>query len=177
MGSSWEENQEPASLARWEPTPLEIVKSMLELAKVNSKDKVYDLGCGDARILIMAAKEFGAKRAVGYEIRQDLCEDSKNEIRRQHLQKRISVIKGNLLDANISEASVITLYLYPTANEILRPKLEKETKFGTRVVSHEHLIETWQIAETKEYSGETLYLYIVPQAFQIPSPYSSISEQ
>ena len=177
MGSSWEEKQEPASLARWEPTPLEIVKSMLELAKVNSKDKVYDLGCGDARILIMAAKEFGAKRAVGYEIRQDLCEDSKNEIRRQHLQKRISVIKGNLLDANISEASVITLYLYPTANEILRPKLEKETKFGTRVVSHEHVIETWQIAETKEYSGETLYLYIVPQAFQISSPHSSISEQ
>ena len=92
MGSTWEEKHETFSLARWEPTPLETVKSMLELAKVNSKDKVYDLGCGDARILIMAVKEFGAKRAVGYEIRQDLCEGSKKEIRRQHLQKRISVI-------------------------------------------------------------------------------------
>jgi hypothetical protein len=122
-------------------------------------------------------KEFGAKRAVGYEIRQDLCEDSKKEIRRQHLQKRISVIKGNLLDADVSEASVITLYLYPTANEILRPKLEKETKFGTRVVSHEHLIETWQIAETKEYSGETLYLYIVPEAFQISSSYGNANKR
>jgi len=177
MGSNWEEKQETFSLARWEPTPLETVKSMLELAKVNSKDKVYDLGWGDARILIMAVKEFGAKRAVGYEIRQDLCEDSKKEIRRQHLQKRISVIKGNLLDADVSEAYVITLYLYPTANEILRPKLEKETKFGTRVVSHEHLIETWQIAETKEYSGETLYLYIVPEAFQISSSHGDANKR
>ena len=177
MGSNWEEKQETFSLARWEPTPLETVKSMLELAKVNSKDKVYDLGCGDARILIMAVKEFGSKRAVGYEIRQDLCEGSKKEIRRQHLQKRISVIKGNLLDADVSEASVITLYLYPTANEILRPKLEKETKFGTRVVSHEHLIETWQIAETKEYSFETLYLYIVPEAFQISSSHGDANKR
>ena len=109
MGSIWEYMQEPGSLARWEPTPLETVKSILELAKVGPTDTVYDLGCGDARILIMAVKEFGAKRAVGYEIRQDLCEGSKKEIRRQHLQKRISVIKGNLLDADVSEASVITL--------------------------------------------------------------------
>lgn len=72
MGSTWEEKQEPVSLARWEPTPLETVKSMLELVKVGSKDKVYDLGCGDARILIMAVKEFGAQKAVGYKIRQDL---------------------------------------------------------------------------------------------------------
>ena len=82
-----------------------------------------------------------------------------------------------MLDADVSEASVITLYLYPTANEILRPKLEKETKFGTRVVSHEHLIETWQIAETKEYSGETLYLYIVPEAFQISSSYGNANKR
>ncbi len=169
MGLIWQDKQEPASLARWEPTPLETVKSMLELAKVEPKDRVYDLGCGDARILIMAVKEFGALKAVGYEIRQDLCEDSQEEIRRQNLQDRISVIKGNLLDADISEASVITLYLYPTANEILRPKLEKEARVGTRVVSHEHLIETWQIAKTKEYPGETLYLYIVPQSFRVSS--------
>ena len=177
MGSIWEEKQAPVSLARWEPTPLETVKSMLELAKVGSKDRVYDLGCGDARILIMAVKEFGAQKAVGYEIRQDLCEDSQKEIERQNLQNQISVIKGNLLDADISDASVITLYLFPTANEILRPKLEKETRFGTRVVSHEHLIETWQIAETKVYSGETLYLYIVPQAFQISSSHGNNDEQ
>ena len=177
MGSIWEYKQEPCSLARWEPTPLETVKSMLDLAKVGSKDRVYDLGCGDARILIMAVKEFGVQKAVGYEIRQDLCEDSQKEIERQNLQSRISIIKGNLLDADISEASVITLYLYPTANEILRPKLEKETRFGTRVVSHEHLIETWQIAETKQYSGETLYLYIVPQAFQISLSHGKTNEQ
>jgi SAM-dependent methyltransferase len=169
MGWISEDKQQSVSLARWEPTPLETVKRLLELGKVSSKDRVYDLGCGDARILIMAVKDFGAKKAVGYEIRQDLCENSRKEIQRQNLQDRISVIKGNLLDADISEASVITLYLYPTANEILRPKLEKEALFGARVVSHEHLIDTWQIAETKIYSSETLYLYIVPQAFQISS--------
>lgn len=169
MGSTWEEKREPASLARWDPTPLEIVRGMLELAKVGSQDIVYDLGCGDARILFMAVKEFGAQKAVGYEIRQDLCEDSRKEIQHQSLQKRISVIKGNLLDADICEASVITLYLFPTANEILRPKLEKETRFGTRVISHDYPIETWQIAETEVCSGGTLYLYIIPQAFQSSS--------
>jgi len=166
MGATSKGKTEPVSLARWDPTPLEIVRGMLELAKVGSQDVVCDLGCGDARILFMAVKEFDARKAVGYEIRQDLCEDSWKEIQRQNLQKRISVIKGNLLDADISEASVITLYLFTTANEILRPKLEKETKFGTRVISHDYPIRTWQIAETEECCGGTLYLYIVPRAFQ-----------
>jgi tRNA1(Val) A37 N6-methylase TrmN6 len=169
MGSTWNEKWKQASLARWDPTSLEIVRGMLELAKVGSQDIVYDLGCGDARILFVAVKEFGAQKAVGYEIRQDLCDDSWEEIQRQNLQERISVIKGNLLDADISEASVITLYLFPTANEILRPKLEKETKLGARVISHAYRIETWQIAETAVCSGGTLYLYIIPQAFQSSS--------
>ncbi len=169
MGTTWEDKGEPASLARWDPTPLEIVRGMLELAKVGSQDIVYDLGCGDGRILFMAVKEFGAQKAVGYEIRQDLCEDSQKEIQRQNLQKQISVIKGNFLVADISEASIITLYLFPTANEILRPKLEKGTGFGTRVISHDYPIETWQIAETEVCSGGTLYLYIIPQAFQSSS--------
>lgn len=169
MGLTWEEEREPASLARWDPTPLEIVRRMLELAKVGSQDIVYDLGCGDARILFMAVKEFDAQKAVGYEIRKDLCEGSWKEIQRQNMQKRISIIKGNLLDADISEASVITLYLFTTANEILRPKLEKETRFGTRIISHDYPIKTWQIAETQVCYGATLYLYIIPQAFQSSS--------
>ena len=166
MGLTWEQQHDSASLARWDPTPLEIVRGMLKLAKVGSQDIVYDLGCGDGRILFMAVEEFGAKKAVGYEIRQDLFDELRKEIQRKKLQKHISIIRGNLLDANISEASVITLYLFPTANEVLRPKLEKESKFGTRVISHAYTIETWQI-DKKEVCGEgELYLYIVPKAFQ-----------
>lgn len=162
MGLTWEEERKTGSLARWDPTPPEIVRGMLALARVGSQDTVYDLGCGDARILLMAVKEFGARKAVGYEIRQDLRENAWKEIRRQKLQKQISVIKGNLLEANISKASVITLYLFPSANEILRPKLEKEARAGTRVVSHEYSIGTWQVAETKTCCGATLYLYVIP---------------
>ncbi len=166
MGSTWEQQHDPASLARWDPTPLKIVRGMLELVKISPQDIVYDLGCGDGRILFMAVEEFGAQKAVGYEIRRDLCEDFQKEIQRRNLQKRISVIKGNLLDADISEASVITLYLFPTANEILRPKLEKETRCGVRVISHDYPIETWQITEQEVCAGGKLYLYIIPQAFQ-----------
>ena len=166
MWSIWEGKWGRVSLARWDPTPLEIVRGMLELAKVGSQDVVYDLGCGDARILFMAVKEFSAQKAVGYEIRRDLCEKSRKKIRQHNKQQRISVIRGNLLDANISEASVITLYLFPSANEILRPKLEKETTPGTRIISHNYPIETWKMADTEVCSGATLYLYNIPQAFQ-----------
>ena len=166
MGSTWGWQYDPASLARWDPTPLKIVRGMLELAKVGSQDIVYDLGSGDSRILFMAVEEFGAQKAVGYEIRQDLYDDSWKEIQRKNLQKQISVIKGNLLDADISEATVITLYLFPTANEILKPKLEKEISLGTRVISHDYPIETWQIDTREVCAGGNLYLYITPQAFQ-----------
>jgi hypothetical protein len=163
----WGQQYDPASLARWDPTPLKIVRGMLELAKVSSQDIVYDLGSGDGRILFMAVEEFGAQKAIGYEIRQDLYDDCWKEIRRRNLQKRISVIRGNLLDADISEASVITLYLFPTANEILKPKLEKEIGHGIRVISHDYPIETWQIDKREVCAGGKLYMYITPQAFQV----------
>ena len=165
MGLAWEVEWESASLARWDPTPFEIVRKMLELAQVGSEDIVCDLGCGDARMLITAVKEFGARKAVGYEIRQDLYESSMREIQSQNLQNRVTLIRGDLLNADLSEASVITLYLFPSANEILRPKLEREARFATRIVSHDYPIKTWQKAETDVCSTATLYLYVTPQAF------------
>ncbi len=170
--------QKFTSLAPWVPTPSEIGKQMLELAQVNSKDTVYDLGCGDARMLITAVKEFGARKAVGYEIRQSLYNDSMKEIQRQHLQNRITVIKSDLLDADLSEASVIVLYLTTRAIELLKPKLEKEAKSATRIVSYDFPMNKWRPDKKVQFGDysfstlcftRTLYLYVVPQAFQSSS--------
>ena len=159
--------QKFTSLVEWGPTPSAVVKKMLELAQVGPEDIVYDLGCGDARILMMAVKEFGVRKAVGYEIKQDLYEDSIKEIKKQNLQNRIALIRDDLLNADLSEASVITLFLSITANEHLRPKLEREAKPLTRIVSYYHPMETWQVNSTKLRPADRLYLYIVPRAFQI----------
>jgi len=170
----WLVEQEPASLVQWVPTPFEIVRKMLELAQVSSNDTVYDLGSGDSRILIMAVEEFGVHKAVGYEIRKGLYQSSKQKIRYQNLQDRITLIKGDLLDANISKASVIVLYLSPKANERLRPKLEKEAKSGTRIISYDFPIGDWstdkKVRLGKYPSSErsytkTIYMYVLPQAF------------
>ena len=166
IGQLGKAEQKPVSMVPWVPTPLETAKQMLELAQVGSKDIVYDLGCGDARMLIMAIKEFGARKAVGYEIRQDLLENSKQEIQRQNVQSRITLVKGDMLEADLSEASVIVLYLTSRANEHLRPKLEKELKPGTRIVSYYFKIDPWKPASTEMSSTGTLYLYLTPQAFQ-----------
>lgn len=175
MNETWVTEQEPASLVQWVATPFEIVRKMLELADVTSKDIIYDLGCGDARMLIMAVKEFGAQQAVGYEIRKDLCDSSRQEIQHQNLQSRITIISGNLLDAGLSEAAVIVLYLSPKANERLRPKLEREAKAGTRVVSYDFPIDSWctdsKVRLEKYPSSErshtkSIYIYVVPQAFE-----------
>jgi len=154
------------SLIGWVSASLETVKEMLEFAQVGPEDIVYDLGCGDARTLITAVEEFGARKAVGYEIRQDLYENSMKEIQSRNLQNRITLIRDDLLNADLSEASVITLYLSETANEYLRSKLEREARLGTRIVSYTFPMKTWQADRTETCSAETLYLYIVPQAFQ-----------
>jgi len=173
------------SLAPWVPTPLEVAKKMLELAQVSSEDIVYDLGCGDSRMLITAVKEFGVKKAVGYEIRQNLYDDSIKEIQRQHLQNRITVKNSDLLDANLSEASVIVLYLTTRANELLKPKLEKEAKSATRIVSYDFPMTKWHPdkkvlledgSSTELCFTRTLYLYTVPQAFQDSSDSNTTDE-
>ncbi|MFC1992065.1 SAM-dependent methyltransferase [Chloroflexota bacterium] len=170
--------QDSASLVQWVSTPLEVVRKMLELAQVGPEDIVYDLGCGDARALIMAVKEFGVQKAIGYEIRQDLYERSKQEIQGQNLQDRITLVRGDLLDADLSEASVIVLYLSPKANDCLRPKLEREVKSATRIVSYDFQINKWcpdKKVQLEDYPSSelsytrTIYMYVVPQAFQSPS--------
>ena len=146
------------------PTPPKIVRRMLKMAKVGPGDVVYDLGCGDGRILIMAVKEFGADRAVGYEMREDLSGSALSEIRHQGLHGRVKLVNGNLFDADLYEATVITLYLDNSTNERLKPKLGKEARAGTRIVSHAFEIKGWKAARKKKIHGDTIYLYTVPES-------------
>ncbi|MDW8034169.1 MAG: rRNA adenine N-6-methyltransferase family protein [Nitrososphaerota archaeon] len=144
------------------PSPPEVVEKMLELAKVTSNDVVYDLGCGDGRLLITAIKKFGVKKAVGYEIRKDLYDDLVRRIEKENLSSRIFVYNEDLLNAELSEATVVTLFLTTSANEKIKPKLEAELKPGARIVSHEFTFKDWIPQKVETLSWHKIYLYVIP---------------
>ena len=144
--------------APWLPTPKSKVRKMLKFAQVKEGDIVYDLGSGDGRIIIMAAKEFDAK-SVGIEADPIRQRWSKLMIRRHNLTDRVQVLRGNFFNYDIGEASVVTLYLGVSANDKLREKLKKELKPGTRIVSHHFLLKEWDIVERDEKAD--LYLYVI----------------
>jgi cyclopropane fatty-acyl-phospholipid synthase-like methyltransferase len=147
------------SIAPFVQTPLEVAKKMLDLSQIRRDEVLYDLGCGDGRLIILAAKEAGAK-ATGIELREDLIERARTEIKRLNLEGRVNVIQGNFFDVVISDADVITLYLTSSANERLRPKLEAELKRGARVVSHDFKVPGWKpSAVYNELLGHTIYAY------------------
>ncbi len=143
----------------------EVVRRMLEIANVGADDLVYDLGCGDARILIAAVKDFKAGGAVGYEIKEDVYATALGAIEKLNLQDRIKVVREDLFSADISKATVITLYLTHSANERLRGKLEKEAGSGARIVSHDFKVPEWEPSFREEFGTHTIYLYQVPDAF------------
>ena len=146
------------------PTSLDTARRMLELAKVGPQDIVYDLGCGDGRILVMAAEMFGAKKAVGYEIRGDVYKNAEREVKAHNLGERVTVVNGDLFDADLSDATVITLYLSYGANKVLEPKLRSEIRSGTRVVSHDFEIPGWRLKRKVRLQGDSIYLYIAPES-------------
>jgi cyclopropane fatty-acyl-phospholipid synthase-like methyltransferase len=147
------------SIAPFVQTPLEVARKMLDLSQIRSGEVLYDLGCGDGRLIIIAAKEIGAK-ATGVELREDLIERARTEIKRLNLEDKVSVIQGNFFDVAISDADVVTLYLTSSANERLRPKLEAELKPGARVVSHDFKVPGWKpSAVYNELLGHTIYAY------------------
>ena len=113
-----------------------------------------------------SGEEFGAKRAVGYEIREKLYKATLSKVDHRGLKDRIKVVNGDMFEADLSEATVITLYLSSLANEKLKPKLEKEAKPGTRVVSYVFKIPGWQETRKESFHNDFIYLYIVPEAFQ-----------
>lgn len=130
------------SLAPDIPSPQEVVDRMLTAARVKPGEMVYDLGSGDGRIILTAAQKFQA-RAVGVELRGDLCKSAQARIKALGLTDRVKVIHANMLKVDLSPADVVTLYLLTSSNEILRPNLEKYLRPGARVVSNDYEIRGW----------------------------------
>lgn len=146
----------------WEPSSEPVVAAMLKLAKVTPKDVVYDLGCGDGRIVIAAARDFGA-RGVGIDIDPKRIEESIENARKAGVTDRVRFIEDDLFEADIREATVVTLFLWPSLNLKLRPKLLKELKPGTRVVSHIHDMGEWAPDAQQVVNGAWIYLWIIPE--------------
>ena len=148
------------------PTPLAVAEKMLELAKVEPDDVVYDLGSGDGRIVILAAQKFGA-HAVGVELDANLYEKSSQRIRELGLQDRARIIHENMFDVNVRHATVVTLYLLTAVNERLRPMLERQLRSGARVVSHDFQVPGWQPTQTIQVLSKNgvpskIFLYVRP---------------
>ncbi len=143
------------------PTPSDIVDTMLKMAGVTKKDTVYDLGCGDGRIVITAAQRYGA-RGVGIDIDPERVAEATENVKKAGVADRVKIIRGDLFEADISAATVVTLYLLTDLNLKLRPKLLRDLKPGTRVVSHAFSMGDWKPERTAEISGTTVYLWRIP---------------
>jgi precorrin-6B methylase 2 len=138
----------PDTLAPDFPTPQIVVDRMLALANVKATDVVYDLGCGDGRILISAVRAYHC-RAVGVELSRDIYDRTCARIQQLGLTDRISIIHGNALHTDLREADVVTLYLMTSTNERLKPQLEHDLKAGSRVVSHDYEVHGWKPAHVE----------------------------
>lgn len=143
------------------PTGYASVDAMLRLAKVTSEDVVYDLGSGDGRIVIAAARDYGA-RGVGIDIDPALVEEARENAENEGVSDRVAFIEGDLFEADLREATVVTLYLLPEVNRRLRPKLFRELRPGTPVVSHAFMMGEWAPDEFQEVEDDRLYLWIMP---------------
>jgi len=143
------------------PTSHELVVEMLKLANVTKNDVVYDLGCGDGRIVITAAKDFGA-HAVGVDINPERIKESNENARKAGVAEKVKFVEGDLYTAEIKAATVVTLYLLPNVNLKLRPRLLSELNPGTRVVSHSFDMDDWKPEKEVEVEGSRLYLWTIP---------------
>jgi len=153
-------------LAPFVPTPPKVVEEMLKLAKVDEHDRVYDMGSGDGRIVIMAAQKFKAE-AVGVEMDDDLFKQSTARIAELGLEKRAKILHENMYTVSLRRATVVTLYLLTSVNERLRPIMERDLRSGARVVTHDFKVPGWEAKEEVMANSETgvshtLYLYVRP---------------
>jgi SAM-dependent methyltransferase len=143
-------------------SPNVVVDAMLKLAGVTKSDNVFDLGCGDGRIVIAAARNYGA-RGVGVDINPELVQEARANAREAHVEALVKFEVNDLFDADIHGATVVTLYLLPNVNLRLRPKLLKDLKSGTRVVSHSFNMGDWKPDKQATVDGNTIYLWTIPQ--------------
>jgi predicted RNA methylase len=156
-------------IAPFVPSPLPVIQRMLQLAELKPGEVLFDLGAGDGRTVIMAAKTFSA-RAVGVELREDLAKKALSTIHDNGLADRVTIVNGDMFNVNLTSADVVFLYLTTSANEKVRPKLETELKKGVRVVSHDYEIVGWKPVKVENfcenpqlgYPSHTIYLYQKP---------------
>lgn len=153
-------------IAPFVATPLTVVRQMLRLANLKPGETFYDLGAGDGRTVVMAAQEFGA-RAVGVELREDLAKKAMSSVYERGIQDRVTIVQDDMFKVSLSPADVVFLYLTTSANDKVRPKLDKELKDGTRVVSHDYEVLGWKPIKTESfcenpklgYPSHTIYVY------------------
>src|SRR5690348_1093527 len=143
------------------PTPDAVVQGMLKLAGVQKTDLVYDLGCGDGRIVITAAKVYGA-HGVGVDINPERIREARENAKQAGVEDLVKFVEADLFDADIHNATVVTLYLLPSINLKLRPKLMRDLKPGTRVVSHAFDMGDWKPEKQDQVDGRTVYFWTVP---------------
>ena len=167
-GQQWEDFK--TNLAPTAPSPERAVDRMLEIAHLKPGETLYDLGCGDGRILIAAAKRYKVK-GVGIEISNRLSQVATENVKKAGLQQQVRIVHGNFMKTDLSDANVVTLYLATTANDMLRPNLERYLRPNTRVVSYDYPIPGWKPMETSETEGHQgathiIYLYEVPNSIK-----------
>jgi SAM-dependent methyltransferase len=146
------------------PTPQPVVDKMLELARVGKNDTLFDLGCGDGRIVVTAAKAHGA-RGTGIDLDPARIAEAKENAKKAGVSDRAQFRVGDLFKTDFSSATVVTLYLLPTINAKLRPQLWKQLKIGTRVVSHAFdMGAEWPAEKTADIDGRTIYYWTITDA-------------
>ncbi len=153
------------NLAPFVPSPQPIVDRMLDLALVKQGETVYDLGCGDGRILITAAQRFRAK-GIGVELSPYLVRTATESIKRLNLQDQVTIVHADLREVNLQTADVVTIYLETNSNEMLRPNLEKWLRAGARVISHDFPVRGWKPSKVEHMQSynrnHTIYVYVMP---------------
>lgn len=143
------------------PTPMPVVDAMLDLAKVGKSDVVYDLGCGDGRIVVRAASRFGC-RGVGVDLNPERVREAKANASRSGVAELTRFEVGDVFEFDFSPATVVTMYLLPSVNLKLRPRLQKELKPGTRLVSHDFHMGDWAAEFTRDVGRSRIYLWTIP---------------
>jgi ribosomal protein L11 methylase PrmA len=159
LAAQWEEQ---VGDVPYVPSPPEVVDAMLKLANVTAGDIVYDLGCGDGRIVITAVQKFKAARGVGIDINPERIREAGENAKNAGVTDRVRFIEKSFFDAEIKDATVVTLYLLSDVNLRLRPKLLKELKAGTRIVSHSFDMGDWKPDKQVELNGRKVFLWTVP---------------
>jgi ubiquinone/menaquinone biosynthesis C-methylase UbiE len=162
----WQDPPKAKKLAPYVSSPQPIAERMLQVANLKAGETVYDLGCGDGRIVLTAAKTFKAK-GVGVELSEPLVKRAQREVETLGLKERVQIIQGDMMDVSLSDANVVALYLLTEANSQLKPKLARELKPGARVVSLDFKIPGWKAAKEEKVEAHrhsyTIYLYEMPQ--------------